>query len=102
MTRQSENIEEALKNYEAIKQFEGIEAYKLVIEPLQKEIDSLKHAYKLKVKEAERFDGYYDGLKFVLDLLESYKSQGELAYERQEKLRKQFEKQNEEIDSTDL
>lgn len=102
MSRQTKNIDEALKNYSAIKQFEGLEAFKLIIEPLKKELDGLKHAYKLKVEDAKRFDGYYEGLKFVLDLLDAYKIQGELAYERQDKLRKQLEKENEEIDSTNL
>ena len=102
MSRQTENIENALKNLEAIKQFEGIDAYKLIIEPLKQEIDSLKHAYKMKVEDAKRFDGYYEGLKFILDLLDSYKKNGEIANEAQLRLEEKERKNNIEIDSTDL
>lgn len=102
MTRQQEHIESRLKNLEAIKAFESSEAFTLLILPLQERIESMKHAYKMKVETAKRYDGLWEGLNFVLDLLEQYKQDGQLAQETEAKIARKKFLEEQEIDSRDL
>jgi hypothetical protein len=103
MTRQEENLEQALRNLEAIKAFEVSPAYDLIVKPLQAQYDSLKTAYDCKtLQEIATLKGKEIGFRYVLDLIKLYNDQGQMAQEAIQKLEEKKRLANQEFDSTNL
>jgi hypothetical protein len=103
MKKLDQAIVEAAENLAAIEAFKQSRAYTLLVEPLQKELDGLKHAYKCKtLQEMARLDGLYEGLSFITDLLKQYEDAGDFARERQLAEASRQARENQEIDSTEL
>lgn len=101
MTEQQ--ITEALQKLDAIELFKRSDAYKLLILPLQAEIDSLKNAYDCKtLQELATLKGLKQGLSFVTDQIESIIQSGDSARLAGAELQKRKEFEAQEIDSTDL
>ena len=70
-------------NGEVIETFEKGEAYKLLIPLVQKELQNLERAYQCKnLQELAHTHGKYDGLIFILNLIETYKQQGKMTQEQ--------------------
>lgn len=99
MTRQS-LLEEQLKKTAAIQAFRDSEAWKLLMEPLEKELAELKNAYDCKtLQEIATIKGAHLGLSFIPRLISGIEREGQLA---KEKILKQKKEESEIVDSTDL
>lgn len=97
-----EQIDNSIKKLSAIQSFKASDAYTLLMGPLEEKIESLKHAYGMKAKEAERFDGLYEGLHFLPDLMNQYEQEGIRAQEANQRLEKKRTLDATEFDSTNL
>jgi len=73
--------------------FQQTDLYKVLIESINEEREGLKHAYKMKVKEAERFDGLYEGLDRINQRMRQIETDAETA-RNQKKLEEERERRN--------
>lgn len=99
MSRQ-QLLDEKIKKAAAIQAFRESDAWKLLMEPLQEELEGLKSAYDCKtLQEIATLKGVHLGLSFIPRLITGIEREGQLA---KEKILKQQEKESEIVDSTDL
>lgn len=79
-----------LQKIESLEAFEKSGAYKILIEPLKDELESLKSAYDCKTLiELAKLGGYRNGLLFILDEMERIRADGEIA--RKQNIKKELD-----------
>lgn len=101
--KRDELLAQASQNLSDIETFKRTRAYDLLIKPLQEELLSLKSAYDCKtLQEIATLKGKKEGLSFVLETIEKIVAEGERAREESDRLARQKQLDNLDIDSTSL
>lgn len=98
-----EQIEQALKDWEAVKVFKNGRTYELTVKPIEDEIEKLGRSYEAKtLLEMATIKGEYKGLKRILDIIDGYERSGRSALEAKQMLEQKRLKEQREFDSRDL
>ena len=98
-----EQIEQALKDWEAVKVFKNGRTYELIIKPIEDEIEELGRSYEAKtLQEMATVKGQYKGLRAIFDYMEKYERIGLAALEMKKLAEQRRLKDQREFDSRDL
>jgi len=78
-------MEDLIRNKKLMEGLMEMEAYKIIVERIQAEIDSLKPAYECEsVDEIKYIKGYYDGLNFLTSFVEGTIGLGNIKQNKQD------------------
>lgn len=98
-----EQIEQALTDWNAVKNFQGSVAFRLLVEPIQMEIEELARSYEARtLQEMATVKGQYKGLRAILDYMEKYERLGKAALEAKQIAELRKLKEQKQFDSRDL